>query len=95
MGHSLYAYNYQISEVTKPAIREGEPETKGFEFKSILFDHTPTAGDAINAIVNSQYPNGAENAIQRKGILDNTNTEFLQYNEFVEATKIMVKADLL
>lgn len=95
LGYSLFAYNYQINEVTKPSMREGEPETKGFEFNSILFDHIPTIGEVINAIIGQTYPNGAENAIQRKGILDNENAEFKLYNEFVESTKTMVKADLL
>jgi len=93
LGLALYAYNYQISEVVKPALREGEPETKGFEFKNVLFDHTPTRYEAINAVIGQQYPDGAENAVQRKGIVEATNPEFAEYLAFVEATKEMVKSD--
>ena len=33
-------------------------------------------------------------AIQRKGISDNSNQEFVEYNAFVESVKAMVKEDL-
>jgi hypothetical protein len=95
LGHSLFAYNYQITEVSRQVMYENEQETNGFEFKTVTFDHLPTIGEVINAIICQAFPNGEENAIQRKGILDNDNAEFKKYNQFVELTKSMVKQDFL
>jgi len=90
LGHSLYGYNYNISETTKTVMGV---EQKGFEFTQILFGHVPTRGEAINAIISEKYPNGEENALQRKGITDSQNPEFMAYAEFVEDVKVFTKVD--
>ena len=83
LGQSLYAYHYNIQQIEE-----------GFECEQLLFDHIPTYPDVVNRIVSNKYSNGAEMAIQRKGILDKTNEEFVEYNEFVEDVKLKVKQEL-
>jgi hypothetical protein len=46
-----------------------------------------------NAIIEDKYRNGEEMAIQRKGILNKADAEFVAYNNFVEEVKVKVKAD--
>ena len=83
LGQSLYAYNFNIQE-----------SEEGFECEQLLFDHIPTYPDVVNRIVSDKYNNGAEMAIQRKGILDKTNEEFVEYNQFIESVKLKVKQEL-
>ena len=83
LGVSLYAYNYNIQEVES-----------GYNYEQIILDSYPVYDVVINTIIKNKYPNGAENAIQRKGILDSHNAEFREYNLFVEEIKKMVKEDL-
>lgn len=92
LGHSLYGYNYDISETVKTTMGM---EQKGFEFTQTLFDHAPTRYEAINAIIANKYPNGEENALQRKGILNPENAEFVAYCEFVENVKQFTKDDFI
>ena len=83
LGQSLYAYNYNIQEIDD-----------GFECEQLLFDHIPIYEDVVNRIISEKYSNGAEMAIQRKGILDKANEEFVGYNNFVEDVKIKVKSEI-
>lgn len=87
LGHSLYSFNHDIKEVEK----EGQIH---YEFDRHLFEHIPTDADVINRIVTEAYPCGAESAVQRKGIIDNNNPEFVEYNNFVENTKAKVREEL-
>ena len=87
LGHSLYSYNYDIIEVE----RDGQIH---YEFERILFDHIPNDADVINRIITEQYPEGEEMAIQRKGIVDNTNEEFVTYHQFIENLKSKIRAEL-
>lgn len=81
LGHSTFAYNHAIQETED-----------GYTFDAYLFDHMPTCNEVINIVIQKRYPDGEESAIQRKGIIDNQNAEFIAYNEFIEATKACVKA---
>lgn len=81
LGHSTFAYNHAIQETED-----------GYTFIAYLFDHLPTCNEVINTVIQNRYPNGEESAIQRKGILDNHDPEFIAYNGFVEETKANVKA---
>lgn len=80
LGVSLYAYNYNIQEVDN-----------GYNYEQIILDSYPVYDVVINTIIRNKYPNGEENAIQRKGILDSKNAEFQEYNSFVERVKQEVK----
>lgn len=93
LGLSLFAYNYDIKPFAKEAHGEMQPATEGYEYEQYIFPHEPTAYEVINRIISEKYPDGAENAIQRKGIVDKENVEFVEYCAFVEALKVKVKAD--
>lgn len=84
LGVNLYSYNYNIQEV------EG-----GYEFTRYLSDHSPTINEVINAIITSIYPDGEELAIQRKGIIDPQNNEFVNYYQNVERIKAIIKSELI
>lgn len=86
LGHSTFAYNYNVKEV----VVEDRIE---FQYETLVFDHVPTRNEVINRIICETYPDGEESAIQRKGIIDNHNQEFVEYNEFVEQVKAQVKLD--
>lgn len=92
LGMSTFAYNYDVQEVSVQT-NENEQGRIEYQFKTLVFDHKPTRNEVINRIIAERYPDGEESAIQRKGILDRQNTEFIAYNEFVEETKAKVKAD--
>ena len=92
LGLSTFAYNYDVQEVSVQT-NENEPERIEYQYKTLVFDHSPTRNEVINRIIAEKYPDGEESAIQRKGILDRQNPEFIAYNEFVEETKAKVKAD--
>ena len=86
LGHSTFAYNYNVKEV----VVEDRIE---FQYETLVFDHVPTRNEVINLIICETYPDGDESAIQRKGIIDNHNQEFIAYNEFVESVKQQVSED--
>lgn len=92
LGLSLFAYNYDIKTYISEST-EMQPAAQGYEYESYLFKHKPTAYECINRIITDKYPDGAENAIQRKGIIDKENPEFLEYCSFVEELKLKVKSD--
>lgn len=87
LGGGKYHYNYNVvkSEV------EGENR---FDYNQVVVKGKPTYESTVSAIVRKRYTVDAEMAIQRKGIADKTNQEFVDYNSFVEETKAMVKEDL-
>lgn len=89
LGMSTFAYNYDVQEVSVQT-NENEPERIEYQFKTLVFDHKPTKNEVINRIIVERYPDGEESAIQRKGILDRQNPEFVDYNEFVEGVKFKV-----
>ena len=92
LGMSTFAYNYDVQEVSVQT-NENEPERIEYQFKTLVFDHKPKRNEVINRIIAETYPDGEESAIQRKGIIDNADHEFIAYNEFVENTKSKVKAE--
>ena len=55
LGISLYAYNYNIIK-----------NEQGYQFEQIILDSYPVYDVVINTIIKNKYPNGEENAIQRK-----------------------------
>lgn len=82
LGTNLYSYNYDIQEIDSK-----------YQFERYLFDHSPIVSEVINAIVTSIYPDGEELAIQRKGITDPLNSEFVSYYQNVEQIKAIIKAE--
>ena len=90
LGVNLYSYNYNIQEVEDYNIQEVEER---YEFTRYLFDHFPTINEVINAIISSIYPDGEELAIQRKGIIDPQNNEFVSYYQNVERIKAIIKEE--
>lgn len=86
LGFSTFAYNYDVKEV----VLEDRTE---YQYETLVFDHIPTRNEVINRIICETYPDGEESAIQRKGIIDNHNQEFVAYNEFVESVKQQVSED--
>lgn len=93
LGMSTFAYNYDVQEVSVQT-NENEQERIEYQFKTLVFDHKPTRNEVINRIIAEKYPDGEESAIQRKGILDKANEEFVEYNNFVEGVKIKVKSEI-
>ena len=79
LGINTYAYNYDIKE-----------DENGYSFQTEIFDTYPTRGLVINRLVSNKYPEGAEQAVLRKGIRDPLNEEYLEYYEFVESIKKLV-----
>ena len=92
LGHSTFAYNYNVKEVVGEN-QDGESHTE-YQYKTLVFDHVPNRTEVINRIICETYPDGEESAIQRKGIIDNHNQEFVEYNNFVEDVKNSVKLEL-
>ena len=92
LGMSTFAYNYDVQEVSVQT-NENEPERIEYQFKTLVFDHKPKRNEVINRIIAERYPDGEESAIQRKGIINNSDPEFVEYNNFVEDTKSAVKQD--
>lgn len=92
LGMSTFAYNYDVQEVSVQT-NENEPERIEYQFKTLVFDHVPNRNEVINRIICETYPDGEESAIQRKGIINNSDPEFITYNEFVEQVKAQVKSD--
>ena len=82
LGTNLYSYNYDIQEIDSK-----------YQFERYLFDHSPTISEVINAVVTSVYPDGEELAIQRKGITNPQNNEFLNYYQNVEQIKAIIKSE--
>lgn len=90
LGVSTFAYNYDVKEV---AVQDDGNERTEFQYKTLVFDHVPNRNEVINRIICETYPDGEESAIQRKGIINNSDPEFVEYNNFVEDTKAAVKQD--
>lgn len=79
LGANLYAYNHNIQEVEE-----------GYEYHPLYFDHEPAREEVINELVLKSYPFGEENALQRKGILNPQDEEFMAYYANVEMIKSKV-----
>ena len=84
LGNGKYHYNYNVVQ----------SEVDRFDYNQITVKGKPTYESTVAAIVRDRYTVDAEMAIQRKGIADNSNQEFAEYNAFVEEIKAMVKEDL-
>lgn len=82
LGLNLYAYNHNIQQVED-----------GYVYESLHFDHIPTSNEVINHLVSRAYPDGEELAIQRKGIIDPQNNEFVSYYQNVERIKAIIKTE--
>lgn len=91
LGMSTFAYNYDVKEVAVENI-EGESHTE-YQYKTLVFEHLPTCNEVINRIIAENYPDGEESANQRKGIINNSDPEFIAYNGFVENIKKVIKQD--
>lgn len=79
LGMSLFAYNFNPTQTED-----------GWEYESYYFNHIPNRDEIINEIVSRKYPNGGEFALQRKGIINPNDKEFLEYFERVEQIKRIV-----
>jgi len=91
LGLSTFAYNYDVKEV-EVENQQGDAR-KEYQYKTLVFNHMPTRNEVINRIIAEKHPDGEESAIQRKGIINNSDPEFIAYNDFVESTKTAVKKD--
>ena len=86
-GLSIYVYNHDIKEVnTDDGIM--------YEYEQYIFNQKPDYNKIVNRLIQEYFPDGEEMAIQRKGIVDSTNSEFVAYNLFVEEIKLKVKENL-
>jgi hypothetical protein len=83
LGISLYSYNHDINEVA-----DG-----GYDYLPILFDHIPKREEVINSIVTAMYPHNEELALQRKGIINPQEEEFVAYYSRVETIKQKVSQE--
>ena len=87
LGNGKWHYNYNVVQT------EVDGEIR-YDYDQVVLKGKPTYESTVAAIVRDKYTVDAEMAIQRKGISDNSNQEFVEYNAFVEAIKVMVKQDL-
>lgn len=86
LGNGKWHYNYNVVQA------EVDGESR-YDYEQVILKGKPTYESAVAAIVRDRYTVDAEMAIQRKGISDNSNQEFVEYNAFVESVKAMVKQD--
>ena len=84
LGNGKYHYNYNVVQ----------SEVDRFDYNQVVVKGEPTYESTVAAIIRERYTVDEEMAIQRKGIADNSNQEFVDYNSFVEEVKAMVKEDL-
>ncbi|MGL5682554.1 MAG: hypothetical protein ACRDDZ_05790 [Marinifilaceae bacterium] len=84
LGDESYYYNRNIrlTEVT-----HNDSAVEMWECERVPCTGTPTYDVTVDQIVKYYYPNGEDMAIMRKGIVDATNSEFINYNKFVEDVK--------
>lgn len=87
LGNGKWHYNYNVVQA------EVDGETR-YDYEQVILKGKPNYESTVTAIVRENYTVDAEMAIQRKGIADNSNQEFVDYNAFVESVKAMVKEDL-
>ena len=50
-----------------------------------------TYSNIVNSVVKENYPDGADEAALRKGIINSVDVDFLNFNSFVEHIKQMCK----
>lgn len=87
LGNGKWHYNFNVVQT------EVDGEAR-YDYDQVVLKGKPTYESTVAAIVRDRYTVDAEMAIQRKGIADNSNQEFVEYNSFVEEVKAMVKEDL-
>ena len=87
LGNGKWHYNYNVVQT------EVDGEIR-YDYEQVILKGKPTYKSTVAAIVRDNYTVDAEMAIQRKGIADNSNQEFVEYNAFVESAKAIVKEDL-
>ncbi len=87
LGSGRWHYNYNVVQT------EVDGETR-YDYEQVILKGKPTYDSIVAAIVRDRYSMDAEMAIQRKGIADNSNQEFVDYNNFVEDVKNRVKLEL-
>lgn len=87
LGNGKWHYNFNVVQT------EVDGEAR-YDYDQVILKGKPTCESTVAAIVRDRYSVDEEMAIQRKGIADNSNQEFAEYNAFVEAIKARVKEDL-
>jgi hypothetical protein len=91
LGDGSWYYNFNIKEV--PAQEESENEI-AFEYETVLIWGTPEYVKTLTAVINEFYSKDDEIALINKGIEDKTDSEYMDYREWVSNIKEMVKQDL-
>ncbi|MGV8136495.1 MAG: hypothetical protein AB2L20_14900 [Mangrovibacterium sp.] len=85
-GFSYVNFDRRIEDVTDPETGEvtGTVPVAGSQYRV----KNPANYDRIvDSVVKENYPDGADQAALRKGIVDAENVEFVAFNNFVESIK--------
>jgi hypothetical protein len=82
-GDWRWFVNYNVKEITRE-------EGVYYEYEQVLVDKLDY-GLIVSAIIRERYTLDNEMSVQRKGIADSGNAEFIEYNAFAESVKAMVK----
>lgn len=83
---SYVNFDRRIEEVKDPETSEvvGTVPVAGFQYRI----GNPASYDRIvDAVVRENFPDGADQAALRKGIVDAENSDFVAFNSFVESIK--------
>ncbi|MGL5683575.1 MAG: hypothetical protein ACRDDZ_11085 [Marinifilaceae bacterium] len=84
LGNDQFYYNREIDRQT---LQDERGDVSLYSCKRYLCDGVPSYESIVNQIVSYHYPNGEENALLRKGVMNPQNNEFINYNTFVEDVK--------
>ena len=85
-GFSYVNFDRRIEEVKNPDTEEviGAVTVAGSQYRV----PNPASYDRIvNSVVAEKFPDGADQAALRKGVVDSENADFVAFNAFVESIK--------
>ena len=88
VGNGSYNVNYNI---TKSLIIDGNIQCESYDYETITVWGYPTYDTVVSEIIKEKYTYDFREAAIRKGISNPLDEDYVDFNNFAEQTKVMVK----
>lgn len=88
VGNGSYNVNYNVIE---SSIIDGVVQSKSYDYETVTVFGFPTYESVVSHIIKEKYSYDFREAAIRKGIANPLDEDYIEFNNFAEQTKVMVK----
>lgn len=88
VGNGNYNVNYNVIE---SSIIDGVVQRKSYDYETVTVFGFPTYESVVSHIIKEKYSYDFREAALRKGITNPLDKDYVDFNNFVEQTKSLVK----